>query len=364
MSHPLHRSSPFLNGSIDQIHQDTPPSTRIDHRQHATWWEYIGWTSTSKATDVAADAQHPQVEDVKVKKDNTSTAETEASVDEGKIERVEPTHAEMAPPTTVPAEVTSPASMSQRTRDDTGPSAWYVPWSWYGSGGQVVGAQTGGGGQDNTVQADPSSDLAMMFTQSVTQDVAVDFPPDNGINAGQHEPEPLGTDSNEVSAQGSKADVERDQNGMEVMNIDEDEGVTPERSSDVEVIPPITPPPPLPVDVKKETPRFLSLTPRKGNSGTTTRTPPSSASSVSMPYLRPSKPWRLQAKASLLPQLQPPSSALHHQRHRRGQLYLLHRTSSCPHGRIPFLHLQEISCPQSHNCTWVVIRVGVCWGKL
>ena len=49
-------------------------------------------------------------------------AETEASVDEGKIERVEPTHAEMAPPTTFPAEVTSPVSMSQRTRDDTGPS--------------------------------------------------------------------------------------------------------------------------------------------------------------------------------------------------------------------------------------------------
>ena len=124
--------------------------------------------------------------------------------------------------------------MSQR--DDTGPSLWYAPWSWYGSGGQVVGAQTGGEEQDNTVQADPSSDLAVMFTQSVTQDVVVDFPPDNGINAGQHEPEPLGTDSNpiatsfesntlgwasffttrtvvmkgisEVSTQGSKADVE------------------------------------------------------------------------------------------------------------------------------------------------------------
>ena len=88
-------------------------------------------------------------------------------------------------------------------------------------------------------------------------------PPDNGINAGQHKPEPLRTDSNpiatsfesntlgwasffttrmlamkrisEVSAQGSKGDVERDQNGMEVMNIDEDEG---ERSRDVGIIPP------------------------------------------------------------------------------------------------------------------------------
>jgi len=170
-------------------------------------------------------------------------------------------------------------------------------------------AQTGGEEQDNTVKADPSSDLAVIFTQTVTRDVAVDLPPDNGINAGQHELEPLGTDSNpiattfetntlgwasffttrmlamkridEVSAQGSKADVERDQNGMEVMNIDEDEGVTPERSSDVEAIPPIAPPPTLPVDVRKETPRFLSLTPRKGNSGTTTPTPPSPASSVS-----------------------------------------------------------------------------------
>ena len=39
----------------------------------------------------------------------------------------------------------------------------------------------------------------------------------------------------EVSAQGSKGDVERDQSGMEVMNIDEDEG---ERSRDVGIIPP------------------------------------------------------------------------------------------------------------------------------
>ena len=83
--------------------------------------------STSKATDVAADVQHPHVEDVKVSKDNTSTADTEASVDEGRIERVEPTHAEIAPSTTVPAEVPSPVSMSQQTRDDTGLSAWYAP---------------------------------------------------------------------------------------------------------------------------------------------------------------------------------------------------------------------------------------------
>jgi len=83
--------------------------------------------STSKATDVAADVQHPHVEDVKASRDNTSTAETEASVDEGKIERVEPTHAEIAPSTTVPVEVTSPVSMSQRTRDDAGLSALYAP---------------------------------------------------------------------------------------------------------------------------------------------------------------------------------------------------------------------------------------------
>jgi len=27
------------------------------NRQHPTWWEYIGWTSTLKATNVAADVQ-------------------------------------------------------------------------------------------------------------------------------------------------------------------------------------------------------------------------------------------------------------------------------------------------------------------
>lgn len=295
--------SPFLNGSVDQVYRDTRQSpTGIDHRQHATWWEYIGWTSTSKATNVAAGVQYPKVDDVKVARDNHLTGETEASVDAGKIERVESQHAEVALPTTVvPAEVTPSVSMQQRTRDDTGPSGWYAPWLWYGSGRQNEGKE-----QDNPMKANASS---VMHTPLVTQDAVVDFPPENGVNAGQQEPEPLRTDSNpiatsfesntlgwasffttrmlsmkrisEVGIEGSKGDVERDQNGMEVMNIDEDESVTPERSRDVEVISPIAPLSTLPVDVKKEPPRFLSLTPRKGNSGTTTPTPPSPASSVS-----------------------------------------------------------------------------------
>ena len=79
-----------------------------------------------------------------------SVLETEASVNEGRIERVEPLHAEplqaeTAPPTkVVPAEVASSVSMLQWTRDDTGPSAWYAPRPWCGSGGQVVGVQIDG----------------------------------------------------------------------------------------------------------------------------------------------------------------------------------------------------------------------------
>jgi len=73
-------------GRIDQIYQDTwPLPTRINCRQHATLWEYIGWTSTLKTTNVAPNLQHPQIEDVKVSRDNTLTTDTEISINEEKI---------------------------------------------------------------------------------------------------------------------------------------------------------------------------------------------------------------------------------------------------------------------------------------
>ena len=56
----------------------------------------------------------------------------------------------------------------------------------------------------------------------------------------------------------------------------------------------------------------------------------------------------------------PPPRALHPQHRRRGQLRLLHRTSPCLQGRIPFSHLQETPCRQWHNRTWMAIRTGTC----
>lgn len=221
----------------------------------------------------------------------------------------------------------APSVLSADTSKSQGPAAWYYPWAWYGSGSAPPGPPNEGDGahgdegddlrghskteseivkEEALARDDPSSTAAAPESQELTLRGQADTAADLGAKAQDAKPtiqealiaastNPIETSfaTNRTGwasffmsrallmksiTDGSEEKIERDENGMEVMDIDEeDDGATPPsaatgkemilRPPQAQLLPSISPPktplspsPPLKREPKKSDPPAPPLT--------------------------------------------------------------------------------------------------------
>ncbi len=342
-----------LSPTTSSVRTPETPSKHVQHKQEATWWDYV-WTSSPKVTGGVVGSGLQEADDKEVliegvvnpSVDTVASAATECAREDVTI-KPEPTRTSPEPMTT------NNALVSFVPQDASKLSAWYTPW-WYSASttGNENAVGDGTRTQVEVVEKDvvvasdsrgscvelaksgsdadvPPEDTQPMNQSSTTAEVSVQnlnpiatsFESNTTSWASFFSTRMLTTKriSNDVKGEDGGRYAKRDEDGMEVMNIDEDEdGVLSHRGRDGEsnaigggeknaedsatlawspirsfhksdigkkrlIAPPLI----ISDDVKRGTERIPTKpfstvsTPKKGNSGTATPIPPSPSSSLS-----------------------------------------------------------------------------------
>lgn len=245
-----------------------------------SWWGYLGWSSASEEERLSAAARSPDTaNDVQPKNDVSQSSPThdqsqgtQASISqsEDSVGSSSTLHAAQDPSgTSGPAQHNPEQSGKEQPTADVGPkpasitsgettrsdgSAWYSPWAWYSSqpavgtssqaanGGTHAGEGSAEGRDENArTESEIVKEEALTRPESQTVDITEPTPnvePPNPIESAVAT-NPASWLSFFASRHFTKTitdqDKERDENGMEVMNIDEDEDSAP--GSALQVLP-------------------------------------------------------------------------------------------------------------------------------
>ncbi|KDQ49460.1 hypothetical protein JAAARDRAFT_42879 [Jaapia argillacea MUCL 33604] len=213
----------------------------------SSWWDYVAW-----GTSVTSDAPVPTQSPPAPPSEEAAQAEAPLAIPDPPAIITAPEIQTPQDEATKTSEATKPPSVfSANTTQSQSSSAWYAPWAWYaGSSTALVETQPTQdcSGQEEKTESERVKEEALARAESSPESEPTSAgplsPPVGGEN-GQTNPIQstivthrsgwasffTSTSLMMKTVTNSETDVERDEHGNEVMNIDDDEGageVTPE----------------------------------------------------------------------------------------------------------------------------------------